>query len=89
MAMHYVYILRSESRHRYYIGSTGNLDRRIHQHNSPHRGYTSVGGPWKLIHSEAYATKAEALKREHYLKSIKNVRYIRGLLNPGANILDA
>ena len=87
--MHYVYILRSESRHRYYIGSTGNLDRRIHQHNSPHRGYTSVGGPWKLIHSEVYETKAEALKRERYHKSMKSVKFIRSLLNPEADILDA
>jgi len=87
--MHYVYILRSEARQRYYVGSTGNLDRRINQHNSSHKGFTSVVRPWKLIHSEVYETKAEALKRERYLKSMKSVKFIRSLLNPEADILDA
>ncbi len=87
--MHYVYILHSEKRQRYYIGSTWDLDHRLNQHNSSHKGFTSVGGPWKLVYSETCETKTEALKRERYLKRMKSTRFIEDLLNPEKNNMDA
>jgi putative endonuclease len=79
--MHFVYILYSETRQKYYIGSTGNLAKRLDQHNSSRIGFTSVGKPWSLVHSEPYTTKTEALKREQYLKRMKSAKFIGSLLN--------
>jgi putative endonuclease len=87
--MYYVYILRSETCQRYYIGSTGDLERRLNQHNSSKKGFTSVGGPWKLVYSAEYKTKSEALKRERYLKRMKSAKFIESLLKPGKRSMDA
>ena len=87
--MYYVYILHSEKRQRYYVGSTWDLDKRLIQHNSSHKGFTSVGGPWKLVYSETCETKTEALKRERYFKRMKSATFIEGLLNPEKNNTDA
>jgi putative endonuclease len=58
-----------------YTGMTNNLKRRIKDHN---RGngcrYTKYRYPVKLIHSEAYLTKPEALKREAYIKGLTRAK---------------
>jgi predicted GIY-YIG superfamily endonuclease len=65
--MFHVYVLEN-SKGRLYIGHTEDLDRRLHQHNSPegkeHLGkYTHRNGPWSLVGSESYATRSEAMRR--------------------------
>ena len=52
----------------YYVGSTGNLDRRLHEHESG-RGcnFTSAHLPVRLVYTEEYATIEEAYKRERQL----------------------
>ena len=87
--MHFVYVLHSEARQRYYIGSTGDLDRRLVQDNSSRIGYTKVGRPWRLVYSEGYVTKTEALKRERYLKRMKSARFVEDLLTVEKNSADA
>ena len=69
----FVYILESVATGRRYVGQTEDLDRRLSEHNCREHNpckYTSRHpGPWKLIHSERYATRAEAMRRERWLKS--------------------
>jgi putative endonuclease len=69
---YYIYILFSEIPDRYYIGSTSELEGRLKKHNHIHRGYTSAGKPWKLVYSESFNSKPEALTREKQLKKWKN-----------------
>ena len=88
-SMYSVYILYSESRKKYYIGSTGELQRRVSQHNSSRYGFTAVGRPWRLVYSAEYLTKTEALRREHYLKSMKSSRFIENLINTEGRSADA
>ncbi|HRK34041.1 MAG TPA: GIY-YIG nuclease family protein [Candidatus Hydrogenedentes bacterium] len=80
----YVYILRSESNGRTYVGQTADLDRRVAQHNDPNCTLTkhtkNIPGPWRLIHSEQYATRSEAMSRERELKSGKGREWIRNTL---------
>jgi len=69
--MYYVYIIQS-AEERYYIGSTDNIEKRIQQHNSPHyKGWTNRFSNWKLVYSESYSTRKEALTRERQIKKMK------------------
>jgi putative endonuclease len=67
--MFYVYVLQSESDHGLYIGYSGDLRRRLAEHNAGRSFATSYRGPWRLIYYEAYVEEADALGREEFLKS--------------------
>ncbi|OGH14960.1 MAG: hypothetical protein A3H50_00410 [Candidatus Levybacteria bacterium RIFCSPLOWO2_02_FULL_37_10] len=82
--MFYAYILQSQANGVYYIGQTRTLDARIHKHNfGQTKSYTQLGRPWILVHSEEYQTRAEALKRENYLKRVKNKRFLEKIIKQG------
>ena len=86
---YYVYILHSDSRQRYYVGSTVDLAKRVAEHNSAIGGFTHTGRPWKLVHSEIFTEKTEALKREKYLKRMKSAKFLRSLIDNGQKTPDA
>jgi len=68
--MHYVYILRSISHpDRTYVGSTGNLRKRLIAHNAGHSEHTSKYLPWKIEFYCAFSGKHKAEEFESYLKS--------------------
>ncbi len=67
--MFYVYVLRSGKTSRRYVGSCENLDERFRRHNLGHSKATRHGIPWNLIHSECFANRADAAKKERYYKS--------------------
>ena len=58
--MFYLYVLRSVSTSRYYIGSTGNIEDRLDHHNAGRTKPTKGVGPWQLIHQEEYNSLTEA-----------------------------
>ncbi|MBU4377163.1 MAG: GIY-YIG nuclease family protein [Candidatus Omnitrophica bacterium] len=65
-----VYILRSKKNNKRYVGCTyKNPEIRMLEHNSGTDDWTRHNGSFVLLHSEQYETKAEALKREKFLKS--------------------
>ena len=68
--MFVVYILKSLSFDKIYIGYTSNLIQRFYSHNQlATKGYTTRYRPWEVIHVEVFQSKKEALKREKILKS--------------------
>ena len=67
-----VYILRSQLDGTFYIGYTGNLEKRLQEHNGGRTRYSSGKRPWDLFYTEAYETKGEAIKREKFLKRQRN-----------------
>ncbi|WP_247979356.1 GIY-YIG nuclease family protein [Maribellus sp. YY47] len=75
-----VYILQSEKDRSYYIGFTSDLDIRLSFHNSGKSRYTSLKMPWKVVYSESYATKSDALKREKFLKQQRNRTFYERLI---------
>ena len=77
----FTYILYSELRDRYYIGSTENIERRLERHNQGATKSTKSGRPWKVVYNEEYQTKSEAIKRELYIKRMKSRSYIESLIN--------
>jgi len=66
---YYVYILKSKIVDRYYVGSTRNLKRRLTEHNNRRKHWTGKFQPWRIIYSEECNTRAEAMRREKWLKS--------------------
>ena len=70
--MFHLYILLSETTNKFYIGSTGNLEDRLIRHNSGRSKATKSGIPWKLLYSEEFETRSEAIKRELEIKSWKS-----------------
>ncbi len=76
----YVYIIRSESTGTYYVGYTHDLDLRLVHHNDGWTRSTKGRGPWKLVYSECFKEKKEALKREKAIKKMKSKSYLDRLI---------
>ncbi len=70
--MFYVYILQSLKDNKFYIGQTQNINDRLIRHNQGREKSTKQRIPFKLVYSEIFNTRSEALKREHYFKSLKS-----------------
>jgi len=75
----FAYVLLSEKTGRRYVGSCADLDGRIGRHNRGESKATKHGIPWRLIHSETFATRAEAVRREMYLKTGKGRDELAGV----------
>ncbi len=79
--MFYTYVIYSELADKYYIGHTHDLGLRLIRHNEGWTHSTKFGIPWKLVYSETYQTKSEAMKREYEIKRMKSSKYIEDLIN--------
>ena len=77
----HVYILESETTGRFYVGQTKDLEERVAYHNAGYSKYLKNRGPWKLVHSESYGTRSEAVRRERSLKQQKSRSVIERLLS--------
>ena len=71
MKFFYVYALYNKVKNFIYVGYSENLKQRIKEHNSGKSKSTKHYIPLKLIFYEAYLSKADAKRREKYLKSNK------------------
>ena len=75
--MHYVYILRSKKDEKYYYGSTIDLQKRLHYHNTGKVRSTKNRRPLEICYYELCKTKREAIKREGFFKSISGYNWLR------------
>ncbi len=76
-----VYVLFSNKYDKIYVGYTSNLEQRFLSHNElSKKGWTVRFRPWKVIYTEEYNTKVEAMKREKQLKTASGRNYIRSLI---------
>jgi putative endonuclease len=78
--MYFVYILYSEKLDRYYVGQTDNIDKRLDHHLLGISKYTSSATDWRLVHSESFQTRKEAIQRENEIKRKKSRKYIEWLI---------
>lgn len=69
--MHIVYVLTSLCADKTYVGYTADLPRRMLEHNHTGEGFTKRYRPWKILFTESFANKADAIRREKYLKTGK------------------
>lgn len=67
--MRYVYLLRSLTFDRTYVGLTSNLTKRLQGHNEGDSDYTRPFRPWKLVVALRFEDNARAREFEKYLKT--------------------
>ncbi|MCF7836866.1 GIY-YIG nuclease family protein [Candidatus Gracilibacteria bacterium] len=78
--MYFIYILQSEKDQGFYIGQTNNLTKRLSRHNTGQVKSTRNRVPLKIVISEKYETRSDAMRREKYLKSLKSGREFKKIL---------
>ncbi len=80
MMSNFVYILKSDSTGKYYIGCTDDVERRVNQHNAGYSKATKGGVPWAVKRVEEFPTLAAARQREAQIKRMKSRKWIEQLL---------
>ncbi|MDX9913340.1 MAG: GIY-YIG nuclease family protein [Candidatus Moranbacteria bacterium] len=77
--MFYIYVLKSTLRNYIYVGLTNDVNRRVNQHNNKRERTTRAYAPFEIMLIEEYDSRAEARKREKYLKSGFGKEYLKNL----------
>jgi len=67
---YYTYVLQSKKNGEFYTGVTNNLKKRIKEHNNGSVTSTRYKRPLQLIYFEACENKADAFRKERYLKTV-------------------
>ena len=75
-----VYVLYSDMIDRLYVGQTQDLRKRLREHLEGVSFYTRRATDWKLILSEEYETRSDAMQREKQFKTTSGRRYLRRML---------
>ncbi len=78
--MYYAYIIESTVSGRWYYGSTEDVPARVKRHQEGRSKATKGRGPWKLVATKAFDTRAEAMAFERKLKAAKNKAYALALI---------
>ncbi len=79
--MYFVYVIQSDVGTRY-VGQTNNLERRLYDHRSQRGGrYTKRSKNHKLVYSEKFETRKEAVRRERELKSGQGRQWLKNKLS--------
>ena len=71
-----VYVLKSIKDGIRYVGYGSSAQQRLIKHNKGDHKFTKGHKPWKLLYTEKYETKTEAIKREKFLKSGKGREWL-------------
>ncbi len=75
--MYTVYVLQSEQHKKIYIGYSSNFEQRLLSHNSlGKKGWSIRFRPWRVIYTEEFEFKQDAIKREKQLKGGKGREWI-------------
>ena len=64
----YVYLIKSVESYRYIV-HTPDLEKRLNEHNTGLCHSTKHGHNWKIIYTEEFPTRSQAMKREKWFKS--------------------
>jgi len=76
--MYTVYVLHSQNFDKIYVGYTSDIEKRLFAHNhASNKGWTKSFQPWKIIYTEEFEKKKDAMVREKQLKSSKGREFIR------------
>lgn len=77
---YFLYILRSQLKETYYIGSSDDPERRCFFHNNQSKGYTLAYRPWEIVYAHGFDTKETAMAAERKVKSWKSTKMIHLLV---------
>ena len=73
---YFVYLIGCHKQDKFttYAGYTNNLKKRIDLHNEGKGAKFTRGRKWKLLYTERFTTKKEAILRENYIKKNRKLR---------------
>ena len=85
--IHFLYILYSASKEKYYIGETSDVDFRLNLHNSHafKNSFTKISDDW-VVALQFECDKSEALYLESFIKRMKSKKFIQKIIQ-NQNIL--
>ena len=69
--MFFVYILKSNKKDWYYVGSTNRLEERLAEHNSGKVRSTKPYIPFNIVYSKTFNNESEARSYEHKIKDCR------------------
>lgn len=73
--MYFVYIIQSQIDKSYYTGVTENIEKRVAEHNSGSKKYSSSKNPFILAWYCGFENKELAYRFEKYLKSGSGIAF--------------
>jgi putative endonuclease len=81
--IHFLYILHSKSKGKYYIGETTDVDFRLNLHNSHSfkNSFTRIAEDWAVVLQFECKDKNEALYLEAFIKRMKSKKFIGKIIN--------
>jgi len=71
---YFVYLIKSVSRKKTYVGYTKNLKKRLNLHNSNKGAKATKGNKWIIVYKKKFNTKSKAMSYEFYLKKNRSLR---------------
>ena len=73
---YFVYVLASYKKKNIttYVGYTNNLEKRLNLHNKGKGAKFTRGRTWKILYTEKFFKKSEAISRECYIKKNRKFR---------------
>ena len=74
-----VYVLRSLSSGKHYVGMAVDVEARLKEHNRGKSRFTKGHIPWELLYEEKVGVADLARKREKYLKSASGKSHLKQL----------
>ena len=78
--MYFVYVLYGKDDHKFYVGYTNNLERRINEHKSRQCHTTLRMANPVLIFYESFFSADDAKRREGYFKTSKGKKTLKLML---------
>jgi len=78
--MFFVYVLKSLSDEKFYIGYTADLKKRLGEHWSGRSLATKCRRPFTLVYYETYRNSKDAFARERFLKTGWGYNYLHRVL---------
>ncbi|EKE15706.1 MAG: Excinuclease ABC, C subunit [uncultured bacterium] len=84
--MFFIYVIKNEQSGKIYIGQTNDIEKRLQRHNgilkSKNTSYTYKNkGEWKVVYTEEFKSRSEAIKREKELKSYQGREFLRSKID--------
>ena len=79
--MNYVYILKSESSGKYYIGETGNMEARLSAHKQGRTSFGKRNENLKIVYKKEFNNRNDAKYIESFLKQQKSHLFIDRLIS--------
>jgi putative endonuclease len=75
--MYYLYVLLNNSKTKTYTGVTDDVNKRLKNHNDGKVKSSRPYSPYKIIHTESFASLSEARKKEKFYKPTTGRRRLR------------